>query len=92
MNLNIRAVVCTSSRTKDDRRLTIRREEPGDAASIHQVNLLAFGQPLEADLVDALRQSGGLIISLVAILDGCLVGHIAFSPVTITSSTATIKA
>jgi len=92
MHLNIRAVVCTSSRPKDDRRLTIRLEKPGDAAAIHQVNLLAFGQLLEVDLVDALRQSGGLIISLVAVQDGCLVGHIAFSPVTITSSTATIAA
>ena len=67
--------------------LTIRLEAPGDAAAIHQVNLLAFGQPQEADLVDALRRNGGLTISLVAIQDSRIVGHIAFSPVTITSDT-----
>jgi putative acetyltransferase len=47
--------------------LTIRPEAPGDGAAIHQVNLLAFGQPQEADLVDALRRNGGLTISLVAV-------------------------
>ena len=72
--------------------LTIRPEVPGDAAAIHQVNTLAFGQPQEADLVDALRRHGGLTISLVAVQDGRIVGHIAFSPVTITSDTATMDA
>jgi putative acetyltransferase len=69
--------------------LTIRPEAPGDQAAIHQVNTLAFGQPQEADLVDALRRNGGLTISLVAVQDGRIVGHIAFSSVTITSDTAT---
>jgi putative acetyltransferase len=42
--------------------------------------------------VDALRQHNALTISLIAVQDGRLVGHIAFSPVTITSDTATIEA
>jgi putative acetyltransferase len=71
---------------------TIRPEEPGDAAAIHQVNTLAFGQPQEAALVAALRRNGGLTISLVAVQDGRIVGHIAFSPVTITSDTGTMDA
>jgi putative acetyltransferase len=71
---------------------TSRPEESGDSAAIHDVNTLAFGQSQEADLVDALRSNGGLTISLVAVQDGRIVGHIAFSPVTITSDTGTMDA
>ncbi len=39
----------------------------------------AFDQAVEADLVDALRESGDAVISLVAEDDGELVGHIMFS-------------
>ena len=72
--------------------LTIRAEIPEDIPAIHHVHTLAFGQPNEADLVDALRQHNALTISLVTVKDGRLVGHIAFSVVTITSSTSTIEA
>jgi putative acetyltransferase len=73
--------------------LMIRPEAPGDAVAIHHVNTLAFGRPQEADLVNALRRNGGLTISLVALRHDGIVGHIAFSPVTITlSDTATIDA
>jgi putative acetyltransferase len=63
--------------------LTIRPERPTDQAAIHQVHSLAFGQANEADLVHALRRAGALTLSLVAEQDGRIVGHIAFSPVTI---------
>ena len=69
---------------------TIRRETPDDIPVIRQIHTAAFGRLNEADLVDALRRHSALTISLVAIQDGRLVGHIAFSPVTITSSTATM--
>jgi putative acetyltransferase len=72
--------------------LTIRPEESDDYAAIRHVNILAFGQPNEADLVDALRCVGGLTISHIAIQDRDIVGHIAFSPVTISSDTTTIEA
>jgi len=72
--------------------LTIRCETPEDIPAIHHIHTAAFGRPNEADLVCALRQHNALIISLVAVQDGRLVGHIAFSPVTITSSSATIEA
>jgi putative acetyltransferase len=72
--------------------LTIRGETPEDFSAIHHINTAAFGRPNEADLVDALRQNNALTISLVAVQDGRLVGHVALSPVTITSSTATIEA
>ena len=72
--------------------LTIRAEKSNDYAAIRQVHTLAFGQPNEADLVDALRHHAALTISLVALQDGRIVGHMACSPVTITSDTGTIDA
>jgi putative acetyltransferase len=72
--------------------LTIRAEQPEDIPAIHQINTAAFGQPNEADLVDRLRDHRVLTISLVAVQDGRLVGHIALSPVTITSDTAILEA
>ena len=64
---------------------TMRQERAGDTTAIHDVHRLAFGRTAEADLVDRLRSSGKLILSLVAEADGAVVGHIAFSPVTIES-------
>ena len=46
---------------------------------IRTINEAAFGGPDEADLVDKLRADGHALISLVAELDGGLVGHILFS-------------
>jgi putative acetyltransferase len=63
--------------------LTIRPERPGDAAAIHAIHSAAFDTPAEAKLVDRLRASGRLSVSLVAELAGKPVGHIAFSPVTL---------
>lgn len=63
----------------------IRNETPADFGAIRNVNLAAFGQSDEADLVDALRVAGALTISLVAVENNQIVGHIAFSPVTVES-------
>jgi putative acetyltransferase len=62
---------------------SIRPEQPADAAAIHELLAAAFPTPAEARLVDALRASGDLLVSLVAEAAGQTVGHIAFSPVTI---------
>jgi putative acetyltransferase len=64
---------------------TIRAERPHDHALIGEVITAAFrDMPFaagdEAELVEALRAAGGLSVSLVAELDGSLVGQIAFSP------------
>lgn len=61
---------------------TIRPERPGDEPGIRAVHLACFPGPAEADLVDALRAAGRLTFSLVAEVDGTIVGHVAFSPVT----------
>jgi putative acetyltransferase len=48
----------------------VRLEQPGDATRIRQVNELAFEGAAEADLIEALRASGGITLSVVAILGG----------------------
>ena len=70
----------------------IRSEISGDVAAIHRVHVEAFGQPDEADLVDALRAAGALRISLVADEEGVVVGHVGFSPVVIRDGASTINA
>ena len=67
----------------------IREERPGDEPAVHRVNDLAFGQPAEADLVDALRRGGAAALSLVAEDRGAITGHILFTPVTIEGSAVT---
>jgi len=48
-----------------------------------RVHEAAFPTPAEAQFVDALRTSGHLSLSLVCERDGAVVGHVAFSPVTV---------
>ena len=62
-----------------------RAEQPDDCAGIDGVHRLAFGQEDEARLVRKLRAAHGfdLTLSLVAVRDGELVGHILFSPIRI---------
>lgn len=68
--------------------MIIRDERPEDPSAIHAVIRdafapMPFSDGSEAELVDRLRQSGGLSLSLVAERDGEIVGHIGFSPVTV---------
>jgi putative acetyltransferase len=65
--------------------LGVRFERPGDEAGVRETNELAFGEPLEARLVDALRGIPDYL-SLVATIDERVVGHILFTPVTIEPS------
>ncbi len=63
----------------------IRTEGQADRGAIRRLNTLAFGRPHEGALVDALRDAVEPHISLVAVRDGQVVGHIFFSPVSIES-------
>jgi putative acetyltransferase len=68
--------------------ITIRLERPEDVPEIHAVTEAAFrGRPYsdgsEPGILDRLRRDGDLRLSLVAEEDGEVVGHIAFSPVSI---------
>ena len=62
--------------------ILIRLETPGDRKAVREINEQAFGSPIEARLVDALRGSVGSI-SLVATNGDRIVGHILFTPVSI---------
>lgn len=71
--------------------VTIRKETANDLVAIGKVVADAFehhphSNQTEHLLVDRLRQAGALSISLVAEADGIIVGHIAFSPVTISGN------
>ena len=47
------------------------------------MHVAAFPSPLESRLVDALRAAGKAVVSLVAELDGSVIGHVLFSDVSI---------
>jgi len=61
----------------------IRIAQTGDAERIRTVNIRGFGQTVEADVVDTLRQTCPEGVSLVALHDGNVVGHILFTPAVI---------
>ena len=61
----------------------IRAEEEEDWAAVRAVNVSAFETALEANLVDALREHAEPVVSLVAEDDDAIVGHIMFSPVSL---------
>jgi putative acetyltransferase len=63
--------------------MKIRPEEPRDRAAVQAVNESAFESSAEADLVAALRAQAAPLVSLVAEDGGAVVGHIMFSPVTL---------
>jgi putative acetyltransferase len=73
--------------------MLIRDERPEDADAITEVtvaafNTLAISQHTEQFIIKALRAAGALTISLVAETDGRIVGHIAFSPITVADGSA----
>jgi putative acetyltransferase len=72
--------------------IVIRDEKESDAAVITQVTVAAFetveiSNHTEQFIIKALRSARALTLSLVAEVDGRVVGHIAFSPVSISDGT-----
>ncbi|WP_297050521.1 GNAT family N-acetyltransferase [uncultured Desulfovibrio sp.] len=70
----------------EGRRLCIRRETSEDVADVHALVRAAFAAAehsdgTEQDLVAALRRSGAFLpaLSLVAVVDGRLAGHVLFT-------------
>ena len=68
--------------------MIIRDETESDAEAICEVTKRAFedhpySRQTEQSIIDALRAANALTISRVAEIDGKVVGHIAFSPVTV---------
>ena len=61
--------------------MIIRKEKDSDKEKVWQVNAAAFESEAEANLVNALRDSGISFISLVAEENENIIGHILFTPV-----------
>jgi putative acetyltransferase len=62
--------------------MLVRTEKAADRGAIYRILAGSFPTEGEAKLVDALRAAGRLSVSLVAELNGAVIGHVAFSPVT----------
>lgn len=71
--------------------LRIRDERDDERPVVRSIVTNAFGQAAEANLVDALRRPDPEVISLVAELDGTVVGHILFSPVELDPANGTVR-
>ena len=72
--------------------MILRKETAADVEAITEVTTAAFrNHPIsnhtEQLIIKALRDANALTISLVAEIDGRIVGHIAFSPVIISDGT-----
>lgn len=65
--------------------MSIRTATPRDREAIRAVEEHAFGQATEAGLVDALVESGQVVLELVAEEDGQIVGHVLFSRLHLTN-------
>jgi putative acetyltransferase len=70
----------------------IRDETESDVEAITEVTVAAFktleiSHQTEHFIIQALRAAAALTVSLVAELDGRVIGHAAFSPVTISDGT-----
>ena len=73
--------------------MIIRSEAVSDIDAITEVTIAAFrtlaiSRHTEQFIIHSLRAAGALTISLVAEMDGRVVGHVAFSPVTISDGSA----
>jgi putative acetyltransferase len=72
--------------------MIIRKETPSDIEAITHVTIAAFktlpiSNHTEQFIIKALRAAGALTVSLVAEVDGRVVGHVAFSPVIMSDGT-----
>jgi len=70
----------------------IQRETQADIDSVREVNRQAFGREDEGRLVDLVRDGGHARLSLVAVLDGAIVGHILFSDVPVVTDRGIVPA
>ena len=64
--------------------IKIRNEESKDTEQVRAILTATFPTEAESKLVDALRTNSKAIVSLVAVRDDQVLGHILFSPVSTT--------
>jgi putative acetyltransferase len=75
-----------------NRKIIIRNETDSDIGMISEVTVAAFktleiSNNTEQFIIEALRAAKALTVSLVAEENACIIGHIAFSPVSIADGT-----
>jgi len=70
----------------------VRKDTPDDYPAIREVHRRAFGGLAEATLVDMLRGAKKVVVSLVAVHQERVVGHILFSPVTVADAPEGLRA
>ena len=73
--------------------MIIRKEQSSDIEAIADLTIAAFknhpiSRQTEHFIVNALRRSNALTLSLVAEIDGYIFGHVTFSPVKISDGTS----
>ena len=83
MGLAVGMVQSQELALNQNRPMEIREETTADIDAIREVNRRAFAQEQEGNIVDALRSNGAALLSLVAIVDREVVGHIMYSPATV---------
>lgn len=71
--------------------MIIRAERTDDVAAIRTVVQSAFASVPYSDktehlIVERLRHAGALSVSMVAVIDGSVVGHIGFSPISLSGN------
>lgn len=89
----LRDLIDQDTREHFNMSLNIRNELPEDSKRIFAVTAQAFEREAHSShteqfIVDALRQAGQLTVSLVAVVNDEIVGHVAISPVTVSSGAA----
>ncbi len=88
MKHTIKLLHVRSGINEEEFEMIIRKETAADNEAITQVTIAAFkdhpiSNQTEQFIIKALRDAGVLTLSLVAEVAGHVVGHIAFSPVTV---------
>ena len=73
--------------------IQISNESAEHASAIHDVTVKAFTNAAHTDhteqfIVAALRRAGALTVSQVAKVDGEIIGHVAISPITLSTETS----
>lgn len=72
--------------------MNIRAESAKDHPAVYEINRLAFGKEDESKLVDELRTNADAVISLVAEIDGKVVGHLLMSKMYIATQKGDVPA
>ncbi len=71
--------------------MNIRPETAADIEAVFRIEAAAFGGRAHGDLVNKLRAEGALLLSHVALLDGEIVGHAAYSLLSVTEGDQVVR-